>query len=86
MLAYYSLMEVQNIERLIFLYKYPRFSEFMKFFLMFFVFTFDAAHLLSYIIALIIIILILYNEEWYQKLHPLFNMLFLSELNPYIND
>ncbi len=86
LLAYYSIMDLQNIERRIFFYYYPRFSEFMKYFMILFVLIFDGSHLLSYIIAFLIIILVLYNEEWYQKLYPLFHSLFLCDVNPYIND
>jgi hypothetical protein len=56
-------MDLQNIERRIFFYYYPRFSEFMKYFLILFVLIFDASHFLSYIIGFLIIILVLYNEE-----------------------
>jgi hypothetical protein len=88
MLAYYNILDVEDLERLVFFFRYPRFSQFMRLFLVVFVILFDPSHLLSYLIALIIVIVFFNNEEWLQEmgLQEIIHKLFLSKVNPYIND
>lgn len=88
LLAYYNILDVENLERLIFNFKYPRFSSFMRIFLVLFVIQFDSSHLLSYLIAFFIMIIFFNNEEWLLEmgLQPIIHKIFLSEVNPYIND
>lgn len=87
LLAYYNILDIENLERLIFFFKYPQFSKFMRIFLVLFVIQFDPSHLLSYLIAMIIIIVFFNNEEWIQEmgLQPIIHRLFLYDLNPYID-
>ncbi len=61
MLAYYNILDIKNLESLVFSFKYPRFSNFMQVFLVIIVFTFKSSHLLSYVIALIIVIMFFKN-------------------------
>ena len=58
----------------------------MRYFIVIFLYTFDAAHIISYFIMVILILMVIYNEEWYAKMYPIFHKLFLSEINSYIND
>lgn len=48
--------------------------------------TFEPAYLLSYLIALLILILVLKKDYWYQKFSPVIDSLFFGEVNPYFDD
>ena len=85
-LAFYTFLDIENNEKLIFFFKYPRLSNFFRICLVIFLITFDAAHMLSYLLAVFILILALKNDAWYAKVSPLFQKYFLSKLNPYINE
>jgi hypothetical protein len=48
--------------------------------------TFDPSLLLSYIFAVFILIFICLNEQWYEKIQPLFEKVLFSKKNPYIKE
>jgi hypothetical protein len=87
LLAFYSILDVEDLERRVFFYYYPKFSEIMKYLIVLYLVTFDPANLISHFVALFILLMILYNEQWYAKIHPILTAVFkLDEINPYIND
>jgi hypothetical protein len=86
MLSVFSFLRMLDLERVIFYYKYPRFSQFCLFLLIFFFATFDPGYLLSYILGLLIIIFVLLHEPWYNRVRNLFKRAFFGKVNPYFNE
>lgn len=86
MLQIFNILELINLERLIFFYKYPRFSNMWLCLLIFFTLTFDAGHMLAYLLGVFIVIFTLLNEKWYSKVRPIFERLFFRKVNPYFNE
>ena len=85
-LAFYKVFDIENLERVIFFHKYPRFSQFLLLFLVFFILTFDPAYVLSYLLSFYVTVFALMNEQWYARVRPIFEKLFFSKINPYINE
>jgi hypothetical protein len=86
MLQIFNILDLISIERIVFFYKYPRFSNMCLVLLIFFTLTFDPAHILAYILGVFILIFVLLNEKYYEKLKPIFDWLFFSKVNPYFNE
>ena len=86
MVQLFNLLNLINLERIVFFYKYPRFSNFCLVLLIIFCLTFDAAYMLSYILSIFIFVFILMNEKWYSNVKPIFDRLFFLKVNPYFNE
>jgi len=86
MLQVYNIINLIDLDRLIFFYKYPRFSNMWLLLLIFFTLTFDPAYLLVYILGVFVVVFILLNEKWYAKVRPIFHALCFKRVNPYFNE
>jgi hypothetical protein len=84
--SFYDMVDVVNLERLIFFYKYPKFTRLCQILLILFAITFSASYLLSYIFALFITVFVLKNEYCYSLMGPIFDKLFFNKTNMYFNE
>lgn len=86
LLAFQMLADLENIERMVFFFKYPNFSKLMMVLLLFFILTFDPAYIMSYILGCFIINFIIQNDSFKKWTSPLLDFLIFNSLNPYIDD
>ena len=79
-----KILQVNEYYRLIFFFKYPRYSIFCLLVMLIFLITFEPKYLLSYMIALFMAFYLSYNEFMYRKCGPVINRLFFKDITPYI--
>jgi hypothetical protein len=81
--SFYQVLGIVNYERIIFFYKYPKFSNFCLVASCLFVLSFNAGSFLTYIFALIIILFTLSNPTVASYLDPVWDRVFFDKVNPY---
>lgn len=74
----YRITDLENIEKLVFFFKYPKFSNFLRIVFVLFILYFDPVYLISYIVGIFIIVFLFQNENWYPYTMPLLNKLFFN--------
>ena len=62
MVAIYKILALEELERLVFYFTYPKFSSFLLVCILIFILNFDPAYLLSYLLGLFIIWFVMRND------------------------
>lgn len=52
----YRLADIEQVEKLVFYFKYPNFSNFLRILIVMFLFFFEPAYLISYVIGIFTIV------------------------------
>lgn len=77
-IARQMVLEIDEIERVIFFFRYPKLSKFSMVAMIFFVLMFDTQYLLSYILAIFIVVFVLLNQNWKDYTEPVLHRLFFN--------
>lgn len=70
-LGFNDIMYINEYYRLIFFFKYPKFSKFCMVFMLYFCLFFDPAYFLSYMIFMFIIYYLFSNQTIYSWFNPI---------------
>lgn len=55
-IAIYRVADIEQVEKLVFYFKYPNFSNFLRILIVIFLFIFEPAYLISYVIGIFTIV------------------------------
>lgn len=79
-----KVLDINDYYRLVFFFKYPKFSIFCMISMMIFTLFFDPVYFLSYMIAIFIIFYIFKNQKVYNNFEPILHKLFFNKMTPYL--
>eukprot|EP00347_Sterkiella_histriomuscorum_P002460 403368062 len=85
-LTIYQILDIEDVEKLIFYFKYPNLSKFLRIAIILFLIYFDPQYLISYTLGIVIFIFILQNKSWHSHTQPLLTYIFFSKKNEYLNE
>lgn len=77
-LARQMVLEIDEIERVVFFFKYPKLSKFCLIALVIFILGFDSSYFLSYMLGIFIVVFVLLNKNWKEFTEPALNRLFFN--------
>jgi hypothetical protein len=77
-IARQMVLEIDEIERVIFFFRYPKLSKFCLVAMIVFIFLFESSYFLSYLLAVFIVVFILRNSNWHLFTEPVLNRLFFN--------
>jgi hypothetical protein len=83
-IGFNKILDINEYYRLIFFFKYPKFSFFCMFSMIVFTLFFDPAYFLSYMIAIFLVFYLSHNQKTYSNFEPILHKLFFNKITPYL--
>ena len=80
----YKIADIEELEKLVFYFKYPMFSNFLRIIIVLFLLFFEPAYLISYVVGIFTIVFIFQNEAWHPYTMSMLSVLFEIK-NPFIS-